>query len=89
MRSPSVMSLRLDLETRRAIARLARVQRRSQSEVVREAVAVLIEHAPQDDQPYEAWAAVIGIAKGGSSRLSERTGEGLRRLLLARRWAKA
>lgn len=89
MRSSSVMSLRLDPETRRAIARLARTRRLSQSDVVREAVAVLIERAPHDDRPYEAWAPVIGIAKGGPPNLSERTGERLRRLLLARTRRKA
>jgi hypothetical protein len=79
------MSLRLDDDTRRAIARLARMRRRSQSEIVREAVAALIERAPHDDQPYEAWAPVIGIAKGGPPSLSERTGERFHRLVTARR----
>jgi hypothetical protein len=83
------MSLRLDHETRRIIARLARIRGRSQSEVVREAVAALIERAPQEDRPYEAWAPVIGIAKGGRPDLSERTGEHLRRLLVAPKGRKA
>ena len=79
------MSLRVDAETRRTIARLARLRRRPQSEIVREAVATLIERAPEDDRPLDAWAPVIGIARGGAPDLSERTGEGFRRLLRASR----
>ncbi len=85
MKPSSILSLRLDQETRRTIARLARARRSSQSEVLRAAVAVLIERAPRDDRPYDAWAPVIGIAKGGRSDLSERTGQQLRRLLSSRR----
>jgi hypothetical protein len=85
MSTSSIMSLRLDQETRRAIARLARRRGQSQSDVVREAVAALIERAPAGDRPYEAWAPVIGIAKGGRRDLSERTGERFRRLLVTRR----
>lgn len=85
MKSTAVMSLRLDAETRRTIVRLARFRRRSQSEIVREAVATLIERAPRDDRPFDAWAPVIGIARGGGPDLSERTGERLTALLNARR----
>lgn len=85
MKSSAVMSLRLDADTRRTIARLARLRRRSQSDIVREAVATLIERAPQDDRPFDAWAPVIGIARGGAPDLSERTGERFVALLRARR----
>ena len=84
MKTSTVMSFRLDHETRRTIARLARTRRRSRSEVVREAVAALIEHAPQHDRPYDAWASAIGIARGGRRDLSEGTGRHLRRLLSTR-----
>ena len=85
MKAAAVMSLRLDAETRRTIARLARLRRRSQSEIVREAVSALIDRAPQDDRPYDAWAPVIGIARGGAPDLSERTGDRFSALLRARR----
>ena len=85
MRTSSVMSLRLDHETRRAIARLARSRRRSQSAVVRDALAALINEEPRTDRPYDDWASVIGIATGGPPDLSERSGSRLRRLLLSRR----
>jgi hypothetical protein len=84
-----MMSLRLDDATRRTIARLARTRRRSQSDIVREAVSALIARAPGDDRPYAAWAPVIGIARGGPPDLSERTGERMRRILLERARAKA
>lgn len=84
MKPSTVMSLRLDADTRRTIARLARVRRRSQSEIVREAVSTLIERAPQEDRPFDAWAPVIGIARGGPPDLSERSGERFVALLRAR-----
>lgn len=84
--APSViMSLRVDVETRRTIERLARTRRRSQSEIVREAVATLIERAAETDRPFDAWASVIGIARGGPPDLSERTGARFRGLLNGRR----
>jgi hypothetical protein len=85
MKVSAVMSLRLDPETRRTIARLARLRRRSQSQIVREAVSALIGRAPPDDRPYDDWAPVIGIARGGEPNLSERTGERFGALLRARR----
>lgn len=86
MKSSAMMSLRLDRETRRTIARLARARRQSQSEVVREAVARLIEGASDDDdRPYEEWLPVIGIARGGDPDLSTRTGERFAALLRAAR----
>ncbi|MEW6269042.1 MAG: ribbon-helix-helix protein, CopG family [Thermodesulfobacteriota bacterium] len=84
MGASSVVSLRLDLETRRSIDRLARARGRSRSDVVREAVAALIERAPAEDRPYESWKPIIGIARGGRPDLSERTGERFRELLAAR-----
>jgi hypothetical protein len=84
MKSSEVMSLRLDADTRRAIARLARLRRRSQSEIVREAVARLIERAPDEDRPIDAWEPVLGIARGGPPDLSERTGKAFAALLRGR-----
>lgn len=85
MTSSVVLTLRVDTDTERAIARLARLRRQSKSEVVREAVAALLERAPVDDRPYEEWQAVIGVARGGPAELSERTGERFREILTRRR----
>jgi hypothetical protein len=89
MAASSNLSLRLDPATRRTIDRLARAQRRSRSEIVREAVAALIDRAPKEDRPYESWKTVIGIARGGRPDLSERTGERFREILTARSRRKA
>jgi hypothetical protein len=38
----------------------------------------------EDSSPYEAMVHLIGCARGGPRDLSERTGEKLRKLLMAR-----
>ena len=76
-----VMSIRLSDKTRWHVARLAKARRSSQSEVVREAIETFVENAGSEVRPYEGWKHLIGIAKGLPPDLSERTGEGLARLL--------
>ncbi len=79
------MSIRLDDETRRTIARLARARRRSQSEVVREAIDALLERAPAARRPWDSWREVVGIARSSSGTLSEHTGRKFAELLAARK----
>ena len=84
-RMAAPMSIRLDDQTRRIIARLARARRRSQSEVIREAIDLLLERAPAARRPWDGWRDVIGIARSPSRNLSEHTGRRFAELLAARR----
>jgi Arc/MetJ-type ribon-helix-helix transcriptional regulator len=77
-----MISIRLDDNTRRTIARIARAKRRSQSEVVREAIQAFARANDRDVRPYDQWKDVIGILKGGPPDLSERTGEKFTKMLL-------
>ena len=79
--------VRLDTETERLANRLARRKGRTKSAVIREALVALSraeEETEARTSPYEAIAHLIGCARGGPKDLSERTGEKLRKLLLAR-----
>ena len=78
------MSIRLDQKTRRTIVRLARDRRESQSAVIRDAIAALLERTPAAGRPYEAWRGVIGITRSKAGNLSEHTGARFRALLEAR-----
>ena len=78
------MSIRLSDKTRRSVARLAKARRRSQSEVVREAIEAFVEKAEAEVGSNEGWQHLIGSLKGGPSALSERTGEKVARMLRER-----
>ena len=80
-------SVRLDAKTQVLVARLARKTRRSKSEVIRAAIARLAEDQaePASASAYDGMKHLIGIATGGPSDLSVRTGEKFRQLLRARR----
>jgi hypothetical protein len=79
--------IRLDPKTERLLNRLARRKGRTKSVVIREALVALARVegvAETPASPYEAIAHLIGCARGGPKDLSERTGEKVRKLLLAR-----
>ena len=81
------ISVRLDTKTEELVARLARKNGRTKSEVIRQAILVLAESqgaGKKPAPPYEAVAHLIGCARGGPRDLSEQTGEKFRRLLLKR-----
>jgi hypothetical protein len=81
------ISVRLDPKTENLVNRLARRKGRTKSAVIREALVALSRaegEAGARTSPYEAIAHLIGCAHGGPKDLSERTGEKLRKLLLAR-----
>jgi Arc/MetJ-type ribon-helix-helix transcriptional regulator len=72
-------SVRLDPETERALAQLARSRSVSKSEVVRQAIELL---ASQERQaPFDRVADLIGSVRGGPPDLSEDTGTRFRQLL--------
>jgi predicted DNA-binding protein len=80
-------SVRLDPETERLLARLARESGRTRSEVIRDAIVKLGSRTSSavDEHPYAAAADLVGSVRGGPADLSARTGERFRDLLLRRR----
>jgi len=78
------MSIRLSDKTRRSVARLAKARRRSQSEVVREAIETFVEKAAAEVGPYEGLKHLVGSLKGGPPDLSERTGQKVAKMLRER-----
>ena len=79
--------VRLDPRTESLLSHLAKRTGRTKSGVIREALVALSRaerEAKARSSPYEAIAHLIGCARGGPKDLSERTGEKLRKLLLAR-----
>jgi len=82
-----VLSVRLDGERRRAIARVAKARKVTPSEVVRSAVDALIERASVSVRPYDIWKRVLGTADGLPPDLSENAGKKFAELLKRRRRA--
>ena len=82
----TTITVRLDVEAERIVERVARSRKQSKSQVIREAITALAkqEAPPAGSRPYEAVAHLIGSVRGGPSDLSQRTGEGFKRLLLER-----
>jgi Arc/MetJ-type ribon-helix-helix transcriptional regulator len=78
-----MLSVRVSEKTRRAVARRARVSGRSESEVVRQAIEAYVGREA-DEAPYAALRNLVGIVGDGPSDLSERSGDKVRSLLLAR-----
>jgi len=77
-------SVRLDPETERLLARLARKRSQSKSDVIREAIESLSRQdvaVPEDETVLESISDLIGCVDGGPPNLSERTGEKFRELL--------
>jgi hypothetical protein len=69
----TTISVRVSGEEERAVRRYARRQRRSVSDVIRDAVKVLVDQ-PAKDRPYDDIADLIGSVSGLPADLSERTG---------------
>jgi hypothetical protein len=85
-----ILSVRLDPETRKLLARLARTRRLSRSEVIRRGIRLLAAQDPATLQsnPYEQLRHLIGRVSGGPPNLSERTGERFRNMLVERKGRK-
>ena len=83
-------SVRLDARTQGLIRRLAKRRGQTKSELIRTAIEALAREAAEadahanDSSAYERVAHIIGIADSGGARLSERTGERFRNLLIKR-----
>ena len=83
----TVLTIRIDAGTQRAIERLARKNRMSKSEVVREALRRFASEPPPTKQAsaYASVADLIGSYHSGDGGLSLRTGSRLREALKKRR----
>jgi len=81
----SPLTLRLDPKTRQRIARLARRQRLSTSEVIRQAIAAWADRQEAVTSPYDAMLDLIGVVRGGNPKRSEQTGRRFATLLKKRR----
>jgi Arc/MetJ-type ribon-helix-helix transcriptional regulator len=77
MRDPknkdTTISVRVSGEEERVVRRYARRRRSSVSDVIRDAVRILVDQ-PAKDRPYDDIADLIGSVSGLPADLSERTG---------------
>jgi Arc/MetJ-type ribon-helix-helix transcriptional regulator len=81
----SPVTLRLDGEIRRRVARIARQRRTSTSHLLREAITTWLDRQESGESAYEAIKDLIGIAHGGDPTLSRDTGRRFTQMLKARR----
>lgn len=78
------LTVRLPPKIERALNAMARRQRQTRSEVVREAIehyAATAERPERKLRPYEQWADVLGIARTGRQQTAGTTGEQFRNLV--------
>lgn len=69
------MSVRLDAEEERLLRQVARRQKTSVSEVVREAVALIVREQQQPIRPFDKIADLLGVVHDLPDDLSEGTGQ--------------
>jgi hypothetical protein len=81
----SPVTLRLDKQTRERVARIARQNRVSASDVIREAIDVWLKNYEADARPYDSVSDLIGVVHGGNTKRSTQTGRQLTQLLKTRR----
>ena len=80
----SPVTLRLDPDLRKRVARIARQRRTTTSSVLREAITTFVQQEEKRPTPYELIADLIGTVRGGDPRLSEDTGRKFSEALKAR-----
>ena len=81
-------SVRLDPKTEGMGSRLARKTGLTKSEIIRKAVGVYVSRGPRFEGPavpYDVMGHLLGCLRGGPRDLSERAGEKVSKLLLARK----
>ncbi len=85
-----MLTVRLDPETRKLVAELARKYRVSRSEVVRRGLRLLAEQERHSaaSEPFAALRHLIGRVSGGRRDLSEKTGARFRELLSRKRGSR-
>ena len=78
------LTLRLDDDLRRRVARIAKRKRCTTSAALREAITTWVAREERAVTPYELCKDLIGIVKGGDPKLSEDMGRKFTALLKAR-----
>jgi hypothetical protein len=78
-------TLRLDPNTRRKLAGVARRIGISKSEVIRRALNSWVKLIDSSDSPYELIADLIGVVKGGNPQRSEKFVKQFRKILAEKR----
>ena len=81
----SPLTLRLDEKTRQRLARLARRNHLSTSEVIRQAIAAWADRQEPVTSPYEVIKDLIGVVDGGNPKRSEQTGRSFTAVLKRRK----
>jgi hypothetical protein len=81
----SPLTLRLDAKTRQRLARIARRQGLSTSEVIRRAIESWTKLQEPVSSPFEAIADLIGVVHGNNPKRSTQTGRFFTKLLKRRR----
>ena len=81
----SPITLRIDAETRRRLARLARRNGMSTSAVIRDAIDAWVGRADHSGSPYDVVADLIGVVHGGNPSRSLDIGRRLTSQLRERR----
>jgi predicted DNA-binding protein len=79
------LTLRLDADLRKRVARIAKRKRCTTSAALREAIWTWVQREENSGSFYDSIKDLIGVAEGGDPKLSENTGRRVRELLLARR----
>jgi len=82
---PAPLTLRLDEETRRRVARIARQRKTSTSAVLREVIKTWVQREESAPSAYELLKPYIGVVRGGDPTLSSNTGRRFTEMLEARR----
>lgn len=81
----SPLTLRLDEQIRKRVARIARRKGVSTSEVIREAIETWVERQETNESPHEKIADLIGVVRGGRPDRSTQTGRQFTELLRNRK----
>ena len=82
------LTLRLDEDTRKRIARVAENEGVSASEVIRSAIDSWVNLREAVTAPYESIKDLIGVVHGGDPKRSARTGHQVKEMLKSRARAK-
>jgi len=81
-------TVRLDIPTEAALARLATRRGQTKSEVIRDAITRLAEEEGEQGTAYQRLQAFIGLVDSGGRQLSTETGAKLHEILRKKRLAR-
>lgn len=78
-------TLRIEEKTRKQIARIARREGLSASEVIRRSIDAWVQHQEPPVIPFELISDLLGVVHSGNAKRSEQTGRRWTKLLKSRR----